>query len=130
MAELAAELRDQRAAPPPDLAQIGDIIAGESTADDFDALKEISRCGVSYLRVAAMLGIRRLRDPKSVQFLIEQLSSSDPAVEYEAIITLAEMTSKGGQYGPARSVFDQDPMRYRMLWLDWWQAEGYDLFRE
>ena len=66
-----------------------------------------------------MAGIRRIKDPNSVPFLLDQLDSADRDVAYQALITLAEMNHRGGEYGPSMPVFQEDLERYKNIWKRW-----------
>ncbi len=113
-----------------DIIPVEQAIPNPTSEEDLDILEEIAATSiVSVLRNSAMLGIRKLRSPKSVPFLVEQLNAADDNVAYQALITLAEMNGKGGEYGPSLPVYHLDPARYRQLWLGWWQSEGQAKFR-
>jgi hypothetical protein len=128
MHQLAGELRGRASVDSMGLENLSEVIELESSLEDLDALEEISNCPVEHLRQTAMLAIRRLKAPSSVPFLIDQLGSADTTVQYEALITLAEMTGKGGDFGPAMDKFEKEPAKYRALWLQWWRDEGAQRF--
>jgi hypothetical protein len=75
-------------------------------------------------RVAAMRGIRRLKAPESVAFLVQHLDDPGKHVSYLALITLAELTHKGREFGPGMGPFEKSPQKYRDLWHRWWETEG------
>ena len=72
-----------------------------------------------------MDGIRKLRDPASIPFLIKQLDFPDDTVtEYSALIALVEITGKYGDFAPGMGLFEADPQRYIALWKDWWYEQS------
>jgi len=73
---------------------------------------------------AGIYGLRNLHNPKSVPVLIKALDDPDLLTEYEALITLAEITHKGGDYGPGLGPFRTNPEKYIGLWKEWWETEG------
>lgn len=111
----------------PAIEEIGQIFAYQSSSSDLESLKEMSHSGFSYLRQSAMRGIRRIKDPSTVPFLIEQLDSDDLDVQYLAVITLAEMTGRSGDFGPSLPLFEQNPGKHKQLWREWWAVEGFQM---
>lgn len=100
------------------------ILEKRTTAGDFPLLQELIRSSSdTILRMSAMLALRRIRDPAFIPFLVEQLDSNDSIVQYEAVITLAEMTGLSGDYGPSMPRFDANPPKYRELWKQWWAEQ-------
>ena len=95
------------------------MLADRTARADLPTLEAISRSTNPYLRLSAMTGIRRIKDPVSVPFLVDQLDSTDMDVAYQALITLAEMNHRGGEYGPSMPVFREDPERYKNVWKRW-----------
>jgi hypothetical protein len=87
----------------------------------------MSRAGFPHLRQNAMLGLRRIKDHSTVPFLIEQLDAEDLLVQYQAVITLAEMTGRGGDFGPSLPLFEQNPGKHKQLWREWWAVEGFQM---
>lgn len=107
----------------PGMSQIDSIIE-ESSIEDFGALKELVKCRYPMIRFLAMDAIRKLRAPRTMPFLVAQLDSSDRNVRYDALITLAEITDKGGDFGPTMATFEKDPAKYVNRWKQWWTEEG------
>jgi hypothetical protein len=108
----------------PGIVLLGPIISQQSSRLDLPALEAITRSPYPPLRMDAMLGIRRIKDPGTVPFLVEQLDSEDSDVQYEAVITLAEMTGRGGEYGPSWPTFLDNPEKYKSLWRKWAAEES------
>jgi hypothetical protein len=132
LAELvrAGRLRDPRAPLQVDaIIETGDILRDRSTTRDILLLEETASAGPKQLRYSAMLGLRRLKDPGTVPFLVHELDSDDPEVQYLAVITLAEMTGRGGDFGSSMPLFEQDPAKYRQLWKQWWSTEGASRYK-
>lgn len=65
-------------------------------------------------------------NPVVIPFLVSALDDPDHVAAYIALIALAEMTKKGGEFGPGRGLYDQDPQKYIALWKHWWETEGRD----
>jgi len=122
--ELAVALSARGGENPPGMFEILDVIAQKSSFWDFEALKMLVRCPYPLLRSSAMDAIRSLRAPRTMPFLVEQLDSNDPDVQYDALITLAEITNKGGDFGPTMDTFEKQPEKHIALWKKWWQDEG------
>jgi len=72
----------------------------------------------------AVHAMRNLHNPKSIPTLVKALDDPDRSTQYQALITLAEITHKGGDYGPGLGLFDPDPGKYIDLWKRWWESEG------
>jgi hypothetical protein len=107
----------------PGMSEIDSIIE-ESSIEDFGALKELVKCRYPTIRYLAMDAIRKLRAPRTMSFLVAQLDSPDRNVRYDALITLAEITDKGGDFGPTMATFEKDPAEYVNRWKQWWTEEG------
>jgi hypothetical protein len=122
--QLISILQGYQTSAPPLLDMIGDTVATVSTANDLGGLEKLGDSSIPFLRQSAMLGIRRIKDPASVPFLINKLDSDDHDVQYEAVITLAEMTGRSGDYGPGLGPFDNNPYKYIQIWKTWWEREG------
>lgn len=100
--------------------------------DDPGALNVLESLSVSSsrsVRYGAMDGIRKIRDPKSISFLITKLDDPDSNAEYTALITIAEITGKDeGDFAPSMYLFDRNPQYYLALWRKWWVDEGRQLY--
>jgi len=84
-----------------------------------------SFAGSRYLpiRLGAMSAIRRIRSPESASVLIQRLDDIDENVRYLAVITLAEIFQKYGEYAPGMGLFDKNPGKYVELWKDWYRKQ-------
>ena len=102
--------------------------AGElSLVTDLRALSDIeSLSGSRFLSIqfAAMDAIRHIASAKSAPMLIQRLDDPNRTVQYSAVITLAELFRKGGEYGPSAELFDKDPQQYIRRWKEWWTEAG------
>jgi hypothetical protein len=101
-------------------AALGSVKDPRSLAD----LVAIAESPVEIWHYGALHGLRNLHSPKSVPALVKALDDPDRMTEYAALITLAEITHKGGDYGPGLGLFDPDPDKYIALWKQWWETEG------
>ncbi|MGB8475634.1 MAG: HEAT repeat domain-containing protein [Candidatus Acidiferrum sp.] len=104
------------------------VAAGElGLVTDARALPDLeSLSGSRFLsiRIAAMDAIRHIASPKSAPVLVQRLDDPSRVVQYSALITLAEIFGKGGDYGPSAELFDKNPQQYIRRWKDWWVAES------
>jgi hypothetical protein len=84
-----------------------------------------SLAGSRYLsiRFGAMSAIRRIRSPQSASVLIQRLDDVDNNVRYIAVITLAEIFQKYGDFAPGMGLFDKNPGKYIQLWKDWYRNQ-------
>jgi PBS lyase HEAT-like repeat len=99
-----------------DQQTLGDLIA-------------IAQGPVETWHYGALYALRNLQDPQSVPALVKALDDPDREAEYQALITLALMTHKGGEYGPGIGPFDADPAKYIDLWKQWWETEGRSAYK-
>ncbi len=79
------------------------------------------------VRRAAMYALRHIASAKSAPVLIQRLDDPDGNVSYLALITLAEIFHKYGDYAPNDEFFDKDPQQYIRRWKDWWNTEGKNM---
>jgi hypothetical protein len=80
------------------------------------------------VQMAAMDAIRRIASGKSAPTLMRRLDDPNRNVRYLAVITLAELFGKSGDYGPSAELFDKKPAYYGALWKKWWEEEGSKLY--
>ncbi len=76
------------------------------------------------VQMAAMDAIRRIASRTSAPTLMRRLDDPNRNVQYSALITLAELFGKSGDYGPSAELFDKRPAYYTALWKKWWQEDG------
>jgi hypothetical protein len=89
-------------------------------------LIRIAKSPVEWWHAGALTALRKIRSPVVIPVLVSSLDDPDRLAAYIALITLAEMTKKGGEFGPGMGLYDQDPQRYIALWKHWWETEGRD----
>jgi hypothetical protein len=87
-------------------------------------LIRIAKSPVEWWHAGALTALRKIRNPIVIPALVSSLEDPDHLAAYVALITLAEMTKKGGEFGPGRGVYDKDPQEYIALWKHWWETEG------
>jgi len=107
------------AAEPVALVSIGSELG---QIDDERALASIESLADSrYLtiRLGAMHALRRMKSEASATVLIHKLDDPDSIIQYLAVITLAEIFKKQGEYSPSLHSFDQKPLDYINLWKAW-----------
>jgi len=107
----------------PGLPEIGSTLSNLPTNDDLPGLERLTDSSTPYIRQSAMGGIRKLRDPVTIPFLVSKLDSSDREIQYLAIITLAEVNGKFGDYGPGMGLFNKNPEKYVQLWKGWYRNQ-------
>jgi hypothetical protein len=116
-------------AEPSALFVIGPELGEVSDAKALPALDVLSKSKIRAVRYGAMDGIRRIRSPKSVPSLISKLDDPDANVQYVALISLVEISSKyDGDFAPSMYLFDKKPQYYIGLWKQWWIAEGSKIY--
>ena len=96
---------------------------------DSNHLKEIEHLSSSkYLSIqlGAMNALRKMKNMASVPSLLDRLDDPNHAVQYIALITLAEIFGKFDDYAPSMYLFDQNPEHYTNLWKKWWREQGHD----
>lgn len=76
------------------------------------------------IRIGSMQALRAMRNMQSAQALVGRLDDPDGYVRYLAIISLAEIVGRYGDYAPNMHLFDQNPEYYVGLWRTWWKEEG------
>jgi hypothetical protein len=76
------------------------------------------------IQFAAMDAIRRIASATSAPVLVRRLDDANRNVQYSAVITLAELFDKSGDYGPSIELFDKNPQKYIVLWKQWWADQG------
>jgi hypothetical protein len=111
---------------PPGMLIIGETLASLTSTAEIPTLERIAQSNQPFLCASAMQGIRRLKDPGSVPFLVSQLDSADRSVRYLAVITLAEISGKSGEFGPGKLMFDKDEKSHIELWKNWWNERRKD----
>ena len=128
--QLIAMLVDIETSTPSDIGNLGgnevsyiiETVDNDTTVADIERLKQLSNFKV--LGLNAMVAIRRFHDPETIPFLVAKLDSDDRDIQYEAVITLSEITGKDDDFAPGGGLFDQNPSKYRALWKDWYQSQG------
>jgi hypothetical protein len=121
LAELVRIVKQNTSLPASTANELGALLSQGTTANHIALLEELIRSGANPdVRQCAMRGLRRIKDPASIPFLVEQLDSDDRLVQHLAVITLAEMTGHKGEYAPGIPAFEENPAKYRQLWKQWW----------
>jgi len=83
------------------------------------ALESLSSSKFISIRFGSMLGLRSIRDPRSTAALARRLDDPDSDIRFIAVMTLAEMYQKSGDFAPSSPAFDSNPRRYTDLWRGW-----------
>ncbi len=93
--------------------------------DALGALESLARSRFTWLGVAAMDGIRHLRDPASIPELVKYLDDPDPRKQFFAAATLSEITGlRDEDHTPTMKSFHEDPARFIVTWKQWWTDTG------
>jgi hypothetical protein len=88
------------------------------------AVEALSGSRFVAVRYGAMDAMRGMKLTKSAPTLVQRLDSPDRFTQYLAVITLAEIFGKYGDYAPGMELFDKNPRRYTELWKKWWAEQG------
>lgn len=116
-------------AEPVALFVIGPELGEISDAKALRALEALSGSKQRSVRFGAMDGIRRIKSPTSVPFLVARLDDLDSTVQYVALISLAEILGKyEDDFAPSIYLFDKRPQYYLGLWKQWWAEQGSKLY--
>jgi hypothetical protein len=107
----------------PDLHDIDFIFIHNAERSDDNALESLANHHNLGLQHAALLALRKVADPSTTGFLIKELDTNDPDSQYLALITLAEIYHKGGDFGPGIGTFEQDKEKYIGLWKNWYRDQ-------
>lgn len=104
-------------------ATIGHELAQIHTPEVERSLELLTSSRFRSVRFGAMEGLRNLKDLHSVPTLAARLDDEDVNVRYIAVITLAELFHKDGDYGPTMKTFEKNPSLYTTLWKEWWKQQ-------
>ena len=123
---LAGFLEQRKPTLSPDILAQHDFSAlmNPREAGAYLALESLGDLPYAELRDQAREGIRHLRNPRAVPWLIGHLDDSDPLLRYLAVISLAEITGRGGENGPGMGQFNKNPSKYTDAWKQWWADGG------
>lgn len=99
------------------------FVAYANTSDEA-ALESLATGPRADIRYASLYALRKLADPNTTEFFLKELDSSDSDARYQALISLADIWHKYGDYAPGMGPFDKDPQKYIRLWKDLLQCEG------
>lgn len=106
------------------LVSVGTELSNISNLKALPDLEALTNCRFVSIRYGAMAALRNIGSRESVPMLIQHLDDSNSNIQYSAVITLAEILDKRGDYGPNMEMFDKDPEKYIALWKQWWTDEG------
>jgi hypothetical protein len=101
------------------IQKVGVELGKSRDGSQLNAIEALTRAKFVSIRYGAMDAIRGIRDPRSTQTLIDRLDDSDNMVRYVALITLAEIYGKYGEYAPNMQLFNKNPAYYVGLWKKW-----------
>jgi len=88
------------------------------------SLGELSGSRLLSIRIGSMQALRAIKSSKAGPAIVRRLDDSDGYVKYLAVISLAEIFNKYGDYAPNMYLFDRNPGFYVSLWKSWWTTEG------
>lgn len=80
------------------------------------------------LRQNVAEALRSIKSESSIPYFIKALDDDDSEVRYHALMGLATLTKKGGDWAPAYKLFLENESKPISLWKDWWQKEGKERF--
>jgi HEAT repeat protein len=73
---------------------------------------------------AAIYALRKLADPHTTFFFIQLLDSQDSDRQFTAVIALAEINHKYGDFAPGMGLFEKDRRKYIQRWKEWYRAKS------
>ncbi len=95
------------------------IIANLSGPDDLEVLESLAGAESHALRMAALLGLRRIHDARTIDFLLGKLQTAGNTEEsYEALMALAEATGRMDLASDMEK-FERQPAPHRATWKAW-----------
>lgn len=116
-------------AQPISLVSIATELADVRDVRAIPAMEVLTSSRYSAVRRGALQSLRKMRNVRSAPAIAQRLDDSDQAIQYLAVITLAEVLGKyDGDYGPSKYLFDKRPQYYITLWKRWWADEGSRLY--
>ena len=65
-----------------------------------------------------------MKVPQAAATLAQRLDDTDRDIQFQAVLALAEIYHKTGEYAPTTPLFDLNPQRYTDLWKTWLQESG------
>ena len=102
----------------PELAQVHDERA-------LLTIEQLTDSSFVSIRDGAMQSLRAMKSSKSAPTLMRKLDDSDASIQYQAVITLAEVFDKRNeQFAPTIPIFNKSPLKYIHAWKKWWTEEG------
>jgi hypothetical protein len=108
----------------PDFGDLTLYFLSEATTSDEEALEALAvsqRRDISY---ASLRALRKLADTATTGFFIHELDSPDSDVQYLAVISLAEIYKKTGDFAPGMGLFEQNKGKYVQTWKAWYKDGG------
>ncbi|MGH9511695.1 MAG: HEAT repeat domain-containing protein [Terriglobales bacterium] len=121
-------LRTHEMSSTPDaILSVGGELSQVSDPEELKPLEALTSSEILSIKLGAMSGLRKIRSPGSAKTLVARLDDPNSDIRYLAVITLAEIFSKSGDYAPSMYLFDQNPDFYTNEWKTWWTGEGRNL---
>ena len=71
------------------------------------------------IRRGAAAALRNTQDRAAIKPLARALNDTDPEVQYQAVIGLAEITGAPSEWSPASETFEKAPQLYLDYWREW-----------
>jgi hypothetical protein len=105
------------------LVNIGSELGQIGNEKALPALESLAGSRYFPIRFGAMSAIRHIRSPQSAAVLIQHLDDADHNIRYVAVIALAEIFQKYGDYAPGMGLFDKNPEKYVQLWKEWYRNQ-------
>jgi hypothetical protein len=108
----------------PDMKDAVAFFPRDVRATDEDALEELSAMTRRDVSSAAIYALRKLADPHTTSFFIQLLDSQDSDRQFTAVIALAEINHKYGDFAPGMGLFEKDRRKYIQRWKEWYRAKS------
>jgi hypothetical protein len=96
----------------------------DATTSDEETLESLAMSQRRDISHASLRALRKLTDPATTGFFMHELDSPDSDTQYLAIISLAEIYKKSGDFAPGMGPFEQNRGKYLQLWKAWYHNGG------
>ena len=101
---------------PASLFSIGSQLGHVDDPQCLETIQKLSNSRFLSIRFGAMDALRQMKRYESIPALLARLDDPSTDIRYIAVITLAEITGRNGEYAPSMYQFDKKPNYYVGLW--------------
>ncbi len=108
---------------PSGISQVMSVLGQVSDSRYVIKMQQLSSASLPEIRLGAVEALRNMRSSVAIPNLIARLDDSDGDIRYVALISLAEIVDKTGEYAPSMELYNKRPDYYLTLWKTW--AKSY-----